>query len=127
MITHENKSPEQVVEEILAALVKQGGRCMIDEECSYGNKKEEHCAVGFLLPENREDLMDFEGGIAFLLSIDDLGPNDVFIRDNEDLLESLQCIHDFSTLEGLEFAAQKFPYQSKALDLWVALRMEQMR
>ena len=96
MIDTNGKEVKEVITEIFRKIIGQGGRC-VDKtgHCYYGNDIGHHCAIGWLLPPDREDLMNFGGHIWDLIEeFEDLGPNDAFIRENECLLKIVQIIHD---------------------------------
>lgn len=97
MIDTSGKEVKEVITEIFREIVGQGGRCRDKKGdfCSYGNNIGHHCAIGWLLPPDRKDLMNFIGCIGNLtVKFKDLGPNDAFIRENECLLKIVQIIHD---------------------------------
>lgn len=96
MIDTSGKEVKEVITEIFREIVGQGGRCRDKEgNCSYGNDIGHHCAIGWLLPPDRKDLMNFRGCAEDLtVNFRNLGPNDAFIRKNERLLEIVQIIHD---------------------------------
>lgn len=102
MIITEGKTLQQVVNEIAEKLIQQGKPCIKLSSpvtaCAYGDNKGNHCAIGWLLPEERDDLMMDGGNVSQLVDYyDDLGPNDDFIRENEVFLFFLQGIHDAVT------------------------------
>ena len=53
----------------LAKIVEQGGRCYDDYEdyCLYSDNSGKHCAVGWLLPHDDEDLMEYGGTVDWLI------------------------------------------------------------
>lgn len=94
-------SLDDVANAILDKLIEQGGPCIFDGACMYGSPdNSRHCAVGWLLPEDREDLMGFIGDVNGLCNLSsrlgpvDLGPNDQWIRDNLPFLGRMQFFHD---------------------------------
>ena len=100
MITTEGKTLVQVLVEVAGVLVAQGEQCVLHREysgdtCMYQNEKGNHCAVGFLLPEN-EKLLTLEANVTELVDKwpELLGDNEAFIRDNRYILSLLQDVHD---------------------------------
>ena len=100
MIITEGKTIQQVSDEIAAKLIVQGHRCIlrsvpgIGSMCSYNDGNGNHCAIGWLLPEDHR-CNEHHGGINSLISTwEDIGTNDQFIRDNWEILEVLQDVHD---------------------------------
>ena len=97
MILTDGKTFEEVCQEIADALVKQGGQCRntVTNSCAYGNDKGQHCAIGWLLPDDRERLMGFSGGANTLIThFRDLGPNDAWLREHKSRLMTIQRFHD---------------------------------
>lgn len=102
MILTQGKTLQEVVDDIAAVMIQQGCLCLNDELCAYGNEQGEHCPVGHLLPEDREELMSSPQGVRGLCELyPDLGPNDQFIRDNIEAMEDLQRLHDGSAADNL--------------------------
>jgi len=104
MISTDGKTVIEVVSEVLRAIIDQGGRC-IDRynDCMYGDGKGKHCAVGWLMPDDRKDLMGLMGNLDTLIAEeDDLGPNTGFILKNRTLLYILQTFHDSDHLNMYE-------------------------
>jgi hypothetical protein len=77
-------------------LVKQGRRCRIENECAYGNSKGQHCAVGWLLDEDNDGLMNAEGGI-YVLMTDHRAALPKLILENEAAFIEFQKFHDFES------------------------------
>lgn len=114
MIATEGKTLEQVVHEILDKLVAQGQPSVkklpantennstdVDRyTCLYGDGKGNHCAVGWLLPPERQDLMEFFGDLGYLHDSHSLGANDSFIRNNLGVLQEIQHLHDMVVYSG---------------------------
>lgn len=126
MITTENKTISEVLTEIMQAIIKQGGRCMLPEsnsKCAYGDGKGKHCGVGWLLPPDNEKLMKYRSGVSDLvLSKYDLGTNSEFIEDNGSLLEQMQLFHDTCCRSGRE---ELEPHvEKRLLDQWEDLKYE---
>ena len=96
MILTEDKNFIEVADEIFKALLKQNAKCMDHAICAYSNEKGQHCAVGFLLPEDDSNCMDYAGPIDELSDDPtiDLGVNSLFIEDHVNELMHLQKIHD---------------------------------
>lgn len=96
MIYCEGKKFFEVANEVLTELISQGAQCTSDDGCCvYENDEGHHCAVGFLLPEDRSDLMSEMNSVRALINIHkDLGINDEFIRLHRHRLGDLQALHD---------------------------------
>ncbi len=102
MIDTTGKTISQVVHEVMEKLVQQGKRCMSGEtgQCMYGDGEGNHCAIGWLLPEDDSTLMSFTGGIDNLVEISNsdadytLGINSAFIVEHRGILFILQNLHD---------------------------------
>ena len=77
-------------------IVEQGGRCMSVHNkgiCSYSNGQGWHCAVGWLLDETNENMMNTSAVIGYLSSYyPDSVPN--LIKDNLEVFMRLQMFHD---------------------------------
>jgi len=96
MINTKGLTTQQVIDEIARALIKQGEQCysLDANSCLYG-VGDKHCAVGFLLPPDNKQMMEYEGDVGALAQeFDNLGPNDYFIRTEIPLLSLIQAIHD---------------------------------
>ena len=129
MITTAGKTLPEVANEVLGKLVEQGKRCINDEgSCLYG-EGQTHCAIGWLLPEDNAELMEFTGGVHRLVG-KDLGPNQKFIESNREALGELQTVHDATYPKALSIAAAHLKESVGPipnLDEWCALRTEQMK
>jgi hypothetical protein len=79
-------------------IVEQGGPCTdeMNALCVYGDNRGHHCAVGWLLNHDDENVMAFSGSVEEL--IDDM-PEAVpeVIRNNSNAFQTLQQIHDFAS------------------------------
>lgn len=80
-------------------IVEQGGECLdeLTGKCVYGDGVGKHCAVGWLLDHNNEQLMKFTGGIHDLLDEFDNIPS--IFSENLSTFTELQDFHDVQ-LEG---------------------------
>jgi len=97
MITTEGKTLQQVSDELAETLINQGERCVGVVGCVYGNGRGQHCAVGWLLPEDPE-LMQFKGPLHDLIvEQTGLGPNESFLKKNVKFLDYIQSLHDAKT------------------------------
>lgn len=116
MIDTTGKTFLQVLDEISDALERQGKPCCkfteptdpdetpIQYGCAYGDKEGNHCSIGWLLPEERKDLMGYERGVAELITDKkSIGTNHKFIRSHALLLEAVQYIHDCSDYQPGSF------------------------
>jgi hypothetical protein len=74
-------------------IVEQGGRCMIDNNCAYGNNKGQHCAVGWLLDEDNVALMRAGGGVSSLV-LNHAPALPQLILENEKQFRCLANFHD---------------------------------
>lgn len=70
-------------------IVEQGGRCLGNTGCAYGDRQGNHCAVGWLLDETDQGLMGYPGGIGDLF-----GLVPALIRNNMRAFQRLQAFHD---------------------------------
>lgn len=123
MITTQDKTELQVYTEVLQAIINQGGQCLFNGQCVYGNGQGHHCAIGWLLPENDTQLMDYGGDLESLVIEDiSLGPNDAFIRNNVKTLARFQQIHDvdtgFAFNSACDFILEKFPELDPLILKW---------
>ncbi len=77
-------------------LLKQGKACTNGPWCAYGDGKGNHCAVGWLLPEDDKELMEFTGNIYGLLQhFPDLRERlGIDSEQDEQFLRNLQRAHD---------------------------------
>ena len=95
----------EVLNYACSKIVEQGYRCMKDGVCMYGDPEGGHCAVGWLLDHDNEELMDYEGPVAELLKEHgDEVPK--FIEDNLEAFEALQSFHDLQGWECRKDALQ---------------------
>ena len=103
MIDTTGKTLQEVSDEIAAKLIEQGERCVNSSGyCQYSNDKGQHCAVGWLLPEDDPRLMSTIGSVNDLLTFDNLGVNDAFIRKHCKPLKWLQAFHDEENANNTE-------------------------
>lgn len=129
MINTTGKTLQQVSDEIAAVLIKQGKRCTVDEfhnQCAYGDKLGNHCAVGHLLPSSDTTIMDYEGSVKSMIrkfeSVE-LGVNGRFINENIAFLKNIQAIHDtlgiINVADNINHLAKSFDLNVSAWDGWV--------
>ena len=78
-------------------LVEQGGRCydVVDGDCMYGDGHGKHCAIGWFLGPDDEDLMKYEGYVRGL-SQKFSGRIPQVIKDQVEIFVCLQEFHDDS-------------------------------
>lgn len=118
LTTDENgntKSVPEVLTEVMEAIISQEGKCMREGDCIYGDDGR-HCAVGWLLPFDQEELMGFVGSIHTLIEeCLDLGPNEVWMIDNVDILGDLQGFHD----HGDNYGPLEDYISKELLDKWI--------
>ena len=131
MIPVKGKYNSEIVEAVFAALVTQGVRCMSKEgACTYGNLAGHHCAIGMLLPESNLALMAFSGGALELLKLggEELGENEMWLRDNRGLICTMQSMHDVpdqkSRLRYRIRLRDHYRIDSKSLDAWAEMGEE---
>ena len=84
---------QQAMDYSINKLVEQGRRCRIANECAYGNSKGQHCAVGWLLDEDNDDLMNAEGSIGLLMT-DHRAALPKLMLENEAAFREFQNFHD---------------------------------
>lgn len=78
----------------VAKIVEQGGRCYdkYTECCLYGDR-DKHCAIGWLLPHDDKELMQYDDGVGNLVfNYPEKVPS--LIVDNIDVFRVLQELHD---------------------------------
>ncbi|URC15323.1 hypothetical protein GD1_199 [Paraglaciecola Antarctic GD virus 1] len=77
-------------------LAKQGERCVKTSGglcCAYGNNRNLHCGIGWLLDHNNPDLMSFMGGVVSLIrEFGEVVP--LAIRTYPKAFKTLQSFHD---------------------------------
>jgi hypothetical protein len=85
-------------------LVEQGGQCMVESGCAYGNSKGQHCAVGWLLDEDNVKLMNYPGDVDGLV---DVFKGDVpeLIPLKRDVFQNFQNLHDSNYKKGTDSRA----------------------
>ena len=127
MIDTTGKDIHQVAEEIFKLLVEQGERCISEDgsSCLYGNDKGQHCAVGFLLPEENGALMGFDEGVFDLADMGDIGGNSTFIKNNKKELDVMQFMHD-TKIKNTRLMQSKtlrdvYEIRNKYIDQWVEM------
>lgn len=126
MITTKGKTVQEVLDEIAQALIKQGKQCIDDKDCIYGDSEGNHCAVGWLLPENDDYLMSFRGTINTMIRTKhSLGENQDFLFENNNLLYEIQQLHDSESKllrnYSLNEIKKKFNFNMDAWIPWVEL------
>lgn len=84
---------QEAVDYSVQQIVKQGKRCMTGSSCAYGEIDGSHCAVGWLLDPEDEDLMDHAGDVEDLV-IDHYANLPTVITANVDVFSVLQSVHD---------------------------------
>lgn len=93
-------SLQEAMDYAINKLVEQGGRCIgRNDRCVYGNDKGHHCAVGWLLDEDHEDLMRLTGGVLGLLGgFDEDVPE--LIEIEHLAFQAFQSLHDSHFKDG---------------------------
>ena len=89
---------QEAVDFAVKKIVEQGGRCVDNGSCLYGYE-DKHCAVGWLLDEEDDELMEAGGGVidmsdGYADTIPDL------ITDNLDVFIQLQGFHDYRSKDN---------------------------
>jgi len=92
-MTKQFKTAQEACDYSVQKIVEQGGRCINDGICAHSDGQGNHCAIGWLLDPDNEELMNYAGGVQGV--VDDF-PDDVpeIIKDNIDLFSTLQVFHD---------------------------------
>lgn len=88
-------------------IVAQGVQCLAasGRQCAYGDKYGNHCAIGWLLDHNDEELMSFGGSVVGLVTTrPDKAPK--IVRENGFLFARLQAFHDALTIDDRRLALQ---------------------
>jgi hypothetical protein len=109
-------SLQEIADYVMEALVNQGKRCIAEDGCCvYGTeKRDHHCAVGWLLDKEDDDLMDFEGNVTALVrNFPDKVPE--IIKDNLVFFGKLQNFHDHAA--DYELLVEEFGL-SRDRDYW---------
>lgn len=89
----ETASLQEAMDYAVMKIVEQGGRCLsASGSCMYGNKKGQHCAVGWLLDENDQELMDASEHAEALVK--EYGNIPQILVDNAEAFHDLQRFHD---------------------------------
>jgi hypothetical protein len=89
-------NPQEIFDTVAAHLIKQGRRAMSTSSstCAYKNSDGLQCAVGVLLPEDTPaEILSSRHTISALLGTYP-GVLPVWMKEQEDLLMSLQKVHD---------------------------------
>jgi len=91
---------QEAMDYAIDKIVEQGGRCMSrSDRCAYGNDKGQHCAVGWLLDEENEELMSYKGGVVELLGMFE-GHVPELIEIEHRAFEDFQNLHDAEREDG---------------------------
>lgn len=103
----EFKSVQEACDYAVLKIVEQGGQCHNGmQHCMYGNEEGQHCAIGWLLDPDNENLMDFDGGIVELADeTEELIPN--IIKNNLYVFGVLQDFHDGESICGRKMALEQ--------------------
>lgn len=120
---------QEAVDYSVQQIVKQGGRCMEGSVCGYGNEDGQHCAVGWLLDSDNNEMMDFEGDVEDLINEFGHELPEGLIRFPS-VFTTLQHIHDKATPEAIPakvatLAKQGVDTSGEWFKQWVDLRMAQ--
>ena len=92
-----SKEVQNACDYAVKKITEQGEQCIDDYgNCSYGDGKGNHCAVGWIIDNANNKLMAFEGGITEMYAY---YPEEVppYIVSNLELFYILQCFHDGDT------------------------------
>lgn len=85
---------QEAMDYAVQKIVEQGKRCVgAQNSCWYADGQGNHCAIGWLLDEDDEFLMNSGGDIV---SLCDVNPDFIpeLILNNKDLFAQLQHFHD---------------------------------
>jgi hypothetical protein len=92
IVNTEFKTLQEAFDFAVTKIVEQGDQCLdYDGACAY-TRKDKHCAVGWLLPDNNE-MGEFEGDVEDLVK---RFKEDVpaIVRKNREAFSVLQQFHD---------------------------------
>lgn len=93
----ETATLQEAVDYAVKKIVEQGGACETPNgACMYGDGKGRHCAVGWLLDHENEELMRFDGSV-FGLVIQNGVSIPALVRDNQQVMHTLQRFHDMDS------------------------------
>jgi len=94
-MTKQFNTAQEACDYSVQQIVKQGGRCydVVNTTCVHGDGHGNHCAIGWLLDPDNEDLMNYRGPVC--ATAKDF-PHKVpqIIKDNVKLFGTLQEFHD---------------------------------
>ena len=87
------KTVQEACDYSVQKIVEQGWRCINDGICAHSDGQGNHCAIGWLLDPDNEDLMNYRGPVC--ATAKDF-PHKVpqIIKDNVKLFGTLQEFHD---------------------------------
>lgn len=111
-------------------MVAQGKQCTIKVDpddgttnvCVYGDGQGNHCALGWLLDEENEALMNYRGGVhALWQDMPEFVPTPV--AENKDLFATLQNLHDTGDMKYLKELreAHRVLVDVEEADTWVEI------
>lgn len=90
----DNCTVQEACDYAIKKIVEQGKACINNSgACAYADGHNNHCAVGWLLPADNRELMDYEGTVEQLTTDYDLDVPDI-ITDNIPVFLELQKVHD---------------------------------
>ena len=96
----DNMSLQEAMDYAINKIVEQGGRCMgRSDRCAYGNDEGHHCAVGWLLDEDSEELMSYKGGVGELLGMFEEDVPELICTEHR-AFEDFQNLHDSEFKDG---------------------------
>ena len=94
-MTKQFNSAQEACDYSVQKLVEQGGRCYHKARgrCLHSDGQGNHCAIGWFLDPDNEDLMNYVQGVRDV--VDDFQDEiPQIIKDNLDLFSELQRFHD---------------------------------
>lgn len=95
-------TPQQVFDQVVAHLRKQGARAMNEEgDCKYHEESGNKCAAGCLIGEDEYDADLEENNWGSLVKSEKVPSN------HDNLIESLQDVHDLNTPDEWEEAFER--------------------
>ncbi|MBF84500.1 MAG: hypothetical protein CL489_08505 [Acidobacteria bacterium] len=123
-------SLSEAVNYALSKIIEQGKPCKNNGYCAYGYDGN-HCAIGWLLDEDDDALMGYNGSLNYLIiDYGDKVPD--LIKDNTCIFEPLQKIHDVSNKEIFntklyELNAYAVDIDQDLLDKWIAIKENEIK
>ena len=123
---------QEMLDFMIDKIVGQGKQCMNDGECSYGDGAGNHCAVGWVLNEEIEVFMDYDGDVMGLLdetvALRMQGDMPIAVIEHPRLFCAMQSLHDSTRLsdrarflEALKRHHPQYNYDNPNWMKWVEM------